>query len=200
MHDIIPHDGAHGNPRIKNAASMIEKCKKEKRGLNCRGLAMALNECYLAMGFKSRYVICLPKDSMQIDRDCHVINMVFIQKLDKWIWIDPSFNVYITDENNIPLSIAEVRERIILNQPFFLNKQANWNGKPITQRFYQDYVTKNLYRFECPSHSRFNTETRLFFKMLIGSIKYIDLLPLDYHKQNIKKYCTNNAGLFWSKP
>ena len=54
VHKKISHDGQHGNPSIVNAESMFAVCEKENRGLNCRGLAMALNECYLAMGFKSR--------------------------------------------------------------------------------------------------------------------------------------------------
>ncbi|MBS1567604.1 MAG: hypothetical protein JST39_24685, partial [Bacteroidetes bacterium] len=56
LHNLIPHDGQHENPRVKNALSLISSCKKENRGLNCRGLATTLNECYLSLGFKSRMV------------------------------------------------------------------------------------------------------------------------------------------------
>jgi hypothetical protein len=71
------------NPAVKNAMSMIAVCKRDNRGLNCRGLATVLNECYLAMGFKSRFVTCLPKDSLNIDPDCHVINAVYSNTLKK---------------------------------------------------------------------------------------------------------------------
>ena len=64
IHDLIPHDGNHENPIVKNAMSLINQCKQEDRGLNCRGLATVLNDCYLAMGIKSRFVTCMPKDSV----------------------------------------------------------------------------------------------------------------------------------------
>jgi hypothetical protein len=60
VHDLVPHDGMHGNPEVKNAMSMLEVCKKDNRGLNCRGLSLVLNECYLSLGIKSRIVTCLP--------------------------------------------------------------------------------------------------------------------------------------------
>ena len=61
VHNTIRHDGSSYNPEEKNAIALYEICKKEDRGVNCRMMAQMLNECYLAMGFKSRYVTCLPK-------------------------------------------------------------------------------------------------------------------------------------------
>lgn len=52
IHNLIPHDGNHENPTVKNAMSMINECKRDLRGLNCRGLATVLNECYLSLGIK----------------------------------------------------------------------------------------------------------------------------------------------------
>jgi hypothetical protein len=98
IHYLIPHDGNHDNPVVKNAMSMIAQCKREDRGLNCRGLATVLNECYLAMGFTSRFVTCLPKDSLHIDNDCHVINLVYLPSLKKWVWMDPTFDAYVMNE------------------------------------------------------------------------------------------------------
>ncbi|PKP07836.1 MAG: hypothetical protein CVU08_15915, partial [Bacteroidetes bacterium HGW-Bacteroidetes-3] len=121
MHNLIRHDGLNGNPETLNALSMINTCKKDNRSLNCRGLAMALNECYLSMGFKSRYVICLPKDSLGVDKDCHVINMVYSNSQKKWLWIDPTFDDYVMNEKGELLSLEEVRERIICEQPLILN-------------------------------------------------------------------------------
>jgi len=115
IHDLVPHDGMNGNPEVKNAMSMLEVCKKESRGLNCRGLALVLNECYLSLGIKSRVVTCLPKDSLKIDQDCHVINSVYSESLKKWIWIDPTFDAYVMNEKGSLLSIEEVREHLISN-------------------------------------------------------------------------------------
>lgn len=208
LHNLIPHDGQNGNPQIKNAESMISVCKKEKRGLNCRGLAITLNECYLSLGLKSRYVTCLPKDSLKIDQDCHVINMVYLNSQSKWIWIDPTFNAYVMNEKKEPLSIEEVRERIIEDKPLFLNSDANWNNKKpaVKEEYLFNYMAKNLYILECPVVSEFDTETTYNDEIPKRKkvVEYIKLLPLDYFKQTPDKigncYNTNNSKLFWERP
>ncbi|WP_295652461.1 hypothetical protein [uncultured Mucilaginibacter sp.] len=212
IHYLVPHDGQHDNPVIKNAMSMIAECKRDNRGLNCRGLATVLNECYLAMGFKSRFVTCLPKDSLKIDNDCHVIDMVYAKSLKKWIWIDPTNDAYIMNENGTLLGLAEVRERIIKDQPLIVNPDANWNRRQSTVKsdYLFNYMAKNLYILECPVMSCYDAETAQAEK----TTEYVMLLPLDYFKQGPDKsantnektkyttivYKTNNLNLFWALP
>ncbi len=207
IHNLIPHDGMHPNPTIKNAMSMISECKKEERGLNCRGLATVLNECYLAMGFKSRFLTCLPKDTL--DTECHVINIVFSKELNKWIWVDPTHDAFVMDENGILLGPEEVRFRLINDLPLVLNPKANWNNQQPTLQDYHlmVYMAKNLYRFSCTVKSEFNIETNKRGK----KIEYVELLPLDAYHQKPKKetyrkrgkgvtvitYKTNNPSVFW---
>ena len=209
IHDLVPHDGMNGNPEVKNAMSMLEVCKKESRGLNCRGLALVLNECYLSLGIKSRVVTCLPKDSLKIDQDCHVINSVFSESLKKWIWIDPTFDAYVMNEKGELLSIEEVRERLISDKTLILNPDANWNNKSTQTKedYLENYMAKNLYILECLSTSEYNMETSAEGK----TFNYIKLLPLDYFEQTPDKteekgeksnslwitYKTNNPNLFW---
>jgi Transglutaminase-like superfamily len=209
VHDLVPHDGQHENPEVKNAMSMIEVCKKDKRGLNCRGLATVLNECYLSLGFKSRFITCMPKDSL--DNDCHVINIVWINDLNKWVWVDPTNDAYVMNEMGELLSVEEVRERLVNGKMLILNPDANWNHKESTtksQYLYQ-YMAKNLYRIECPVSSEYDTETWEKGK----TATYVELLPLDaypmpqYRSATNKKsgvtfvnYKTHNPNLFWAKP
>lgn len=212
IHNLIPHDGNHSNPDVMNAMSMINTCKKEKRGLNCRGLAIVLNECFWAMGFKSRFVTCLPKDSLGIDQDCHVINMVYSYTMKKWLWIDPTFDAYVMNEKGELLSIEEVRERIINDKPLILNPDANWNhsSSQTKEDYLYRYMAKNLYMLECPVQSEYNLETKETGK----NYEYIRLLPFDYFKQkpdvvtvenkesNFKRvtYRTNDPEAFWAMP
>jgi len=207
IHNLIPHDGNHENPTIKNAMSMIAQCKKEGRGLNCRGLSTVLNECYLAMGFKSRFITCMPKDT--VFDDCHVINSVYLPNDRKWIWIDPTNNAYVMNENGELLSIEEVRERIINGKPIILNPDANWNNKSSTtkQEYLYNYMAKNLYRLQCPLVSEYDTETWKEGK----KITFVELLPLDAYQQKPEKsestntktgttftyLKTNNPNNFW---
>jgi hypothetical protein len=211
LHNLVPHDGQHENPKVKNALNLISVCKKENRGLNCRGLATTLNECYLSLGFKSRLVTCMPKDSLGIDDDCHVINMVYAPSLKKWLWIDPTFDTYVMSEKGELLSIEEVRLRIIDNKPLIISPDANWNHRSSETKehylFY--YMAKNLYRLECPVNSAYDIETTAPGR----NIEYIQLLPLDYFKQPAKvtrtnqytktsytNYYTNNPAYFWQAP
>lgn len=200
MHDLIPHDGNHANPAVRNAMSLVAVCKRDHRGLNCRGLAIALNECYLALGYRSRYVTCMPKDSLGTDPDCHVINTVFIPSLKKWIWIDPTNDAYVMNEKGELLGIEEVRERLIAHLPLVLNPDANWNHRSaVTKEDYLGYyMSKNLYRLICPVNSTYDLETPAPGKQ----VDYIQLLPLDYFRQKPDRttYNTNNPSLFWATP
>ncbi|TKG96622.1 hypothetical protein EYV94_05065 [Puteibacter caeruleilacunae] len=212
LHDKVKHDGQHGNPPKRNAIDMINACEGGTRGLNCRGLAMALNECYLSLGFKSRYVTCLPKDPLKIDQDCHVINMVFIDSLNKWIWVDPSFDAYVMDEHDNLLGIEEVRQRLINDLPLKINDYANWNHKKktVVEKYLYDYMAKNLYCLECPVISRFDNETIAKGKV----IEMVSLLPVNHHEELPEKseskrgrkgsryitYRTNNPEVFWTEP
>lgn len=210
IHRLIPHDGQHDNPEVRNAMSMIRQCKEEHRGLNCRGLGTVLNECYLSLGFKSRFLTCLPKDSM--DTECHVINMVYSNDLKKWIWVDPTHDSYVLNEKGVLVGPAEVRERLIDGRPLILNPDANWNHRlsTVSENYLYDYMAKNLYRFSCPLNSTYDTETTAPGK----SITYIELVPLDYYHQEsgptetmirdgkvkMIEYQTNNPDVFFAKP
>ncbi|MFA6401080.1 MAG: transglutaminase-like domain-containing protein [Salinivirgaceae bacterium] len=206
IHKKISHDGQHANPKAKNADEMISVCSTEQRGLNCRGLAITLNECYLSLGFRSRYVTCWPKDSLNIDRDVHVINSVFVNSLNKWIWIDPTNNAYVMNDKNDILSIEEVRESIILNKPLKINKEANYNQvKPVSiDSYLYHYMAKNLYILECPLSSEFNYESRSLLKVMSHKFKFLRLLPIDSQNQKEHRfwgfYKTNNPNVFWAKP
>lgn len=210
VHNLIRHDGSSDNPTLANAIDLINTCKTEKRGLNCRMLAIILNECYLAMGIKSRYVTCMPKET-EFD-DCHVINAVYSKDLNKWIWIDPTFEAYVMDEKGNLLGIQEVRERLVKGQPLVLNADANWNRINLQTKedYLEKYMAKNLYRLLTPLHSEYDTETWKRGK----EVTFVELLPLDGIEQNPQKkeetisqigikliyYKTNNPNVFWAKP
>lgn len=209
VHNVIPHDGNHDNPVIKNALSMIAECKRDNRGLNCRGLATVLNECYLSLGIPSRIVTCMPKDS--VFNDCHVINMVYSKELQKWLWIDPTNYAYVMNEKGELLSVEEVRYRLIHDKPIILNPDANWNHKvsKTKQEYLYQYMAKNLFRMECPVESRYDNETWKNGKI----VAYVELLSLNAYNQlpqkssktpqtgiTIISYKTNNPTLFWALP
>lgn len=190
--------------------SLVSVCKKDNRGLNCRGLATVLNECYLSIGIPSRFVTCMPKDSVY--DDCHVINAVYSKEYQKWLWIDPTNDAYVMNEKGELLSIEEVRERVIFNKPLILNPEANWNRKVTKTKedYLFQYMAKNLYRLECPIESKYDYETWKTGKQ----VKYLELLSISSAHFNdtakttmnpgtgvtFAQYFTSNPNLFWAKP
>lgn len=174
VHEVVPHDGGSYNPEIKNTIDMIELCRKENRGVNCRMMAQMLTEVYLAMGFKARFVTCLPRDFVS---DCHVITTVYSCTLNKWLWVDPTFDAFVMDENDTMLSIAEVRERLRTDKFLKINDYANWNhrSKQTKENYIDRYMAKNLYYLVCMEWSRFNAETKIEGR----TYRYIALMPYE---------------------
>ncbi len=209
VHNKVKHDGSSDNPGQKNALDLVNICLSENRGVNCRMMATILNECYLAMGFKSRMITCKPKP-LEFN-DCHVINTAFSNQLNKWIWLDPTFDAYVMNEEGELLGIQEVRERLINDNPLILNPEANWNRKTSQKKEYYlyKYMAKNLYRLEANLNSTYNSETVEENKI----IEYIQLLPLDGINQEpivkiytnpkngviYKTYIINNPKQFWGE-
>lgn len=209
VHNIVQHSGSSSNPSLKNALDLVKVCRIENRGINCRMMATILNECYLSMGFKSRMVTCMPRPLKF--QDCHVINTVYSNQLEKWIWLDPTFDAYVMNEKGQLLGIQEVRNRLINDQPLILNPEANWNrqSSQTKEGYLEEYMAKNLYRLSVPVNSTFNSETKEENK----TIEYIELLPLDGINQepNIeffessktsmtyKTYIINNPKQFWEE-
>lgn len=198
VHNNIRHDGNSSLPERRDAIGMFEICKQQKRGINCRMLALMLNEMYLAMGWPSRYVTCMPIDST--DRDCHVINAVYCRSLGKWLWMDPSFAAYVSDDKGNLLSIEEVRKRLIADQPLVLNEDANWNhqNKQTVDSYLKNYMAKNLYLLECSADQAYGMEyTRSSPRILLTP-------STDTHCYRTgrigKGIVTTDAAQFWQKP
>ncbi|HEY4325689.1 MAG TPA: transglutaminase-like domain-containing protein, partial [Mucilaginibacter sp.] len=180
VHNIINHQVIAEAPiKYLNADSIITLTKQKGVSVTCRELATVLNDCYLAMGFKSRKVYCYPRDSSETDADFHVVNVVYLPSKKKWILTDPTSDAYIMNRDGELLSIEEVRKCLINNRPFILNPEANLNRhESVGETEYDNYLEKNLYLFCSPLNSEYDYETISVNK----TVTYIYLLPIDYSK------------------
>ncbi|MDR1756376.1 MAG: transglutaminase domain-containing protein [Culturomica sp.] len=196
VHNNVSWDGSHFPPCAKNAKALIAYYQNEQRGVNCRMMSMILSEIYLACGFKSRFITCMPKDST--DNDCHVISIVWSETLEKWIWMDASFGAFVSDENGTLLSIEEVRERIIEEKKVALNPEAS-----VREEYYLGYyMPKNLYWFSCSDVSAFGVEDRDASGNRMAH-ENVALCPEGFPAWNpygMKFTTTHQAEQFWIRP
>lgn len=193
LHDNVRHDGSSPWPKCRfNAVDIYKMCKQENRGVNCRFLAIMLNEMLLSIGIPCRYLTCLPK--VYVD-DCHVINIAWSSSLNKWIWIDPSFASYVTDENGLMLHPGEVRMRLINGQPLYLNEDANWNNevKQTAAHYLYEYMAKNLYLISSCTTSQSEPEGESNHPQT----PQITLVPKGFKVNNNQ---TSDDKYFWQPP
>ncbi len=196
-HDHIRHDGSNMAICEFDAIDIYNYYRSTGKGVNCRQLALSLCDMYLAMGYKARVVTCLPADPN--DYECHVINTVYSESLQKWLYVDPTMDAWVMDENGTMLSIAEVRERLINDQPLVLCETANWNHENgQTKEYYlETYMAKNLYYFVCKNRSFFNQES--IYRNINN--EDIRLIPNGFVNDNFgAAKTTTNPEVFWMKP
>ncbi|MBR5715831.1 MAG: transglutaminase domain-containing protein [Bacteroidales bacterium] len=196
-HDNIRHDGSNRAIAEMDAIDLYNYYKTTGKGVNCRQLAISLCEMYLSLGIPARYVTCMPADSL--DYECHVINTVWSSQLEKWLYIDPTMDAWLMDENGTMLSIAEVRERLINDQPLVLCETANWNHEQQqTKEYYiDDYMAKNLYYFVCKKLNRFNPESIYRYNDPKDDVR---LIPEGFVNNNWKCDTTTDPDVFWARP
>jgi hypothetical protein len=194
VNENIRHDGSSQNPNPPNADNIIETTVNEDRGVNCRMLGIVLNDFYLAMGFKSRFVTCKPFE--HDFNDCHVVVAVYSTQLNKWIMTDPSFAGYFKDGDGNFLGLSEVRERFINDDVLIISDYLNHNGDLYSKREYKKYMSKNLFRLSCPLKSEYNYEAMDFNLRC-----YVELVPVDYQHENSRNYIyTENPDVYWAEP
>lgn len=196
LHDHIRHDGSSDWPKCAyNAPDLYALAQSEKRSYNCRFMAIMLCEMYQSVGIPARYLVCVPKDYTE-DSDCHVICVAWSDSLQKWVWMDPTWDAYVMDENGVLLHPGEVRERLVKGSPLFINDYANWNheNKTNVDEYLRQYMCKNLYYINTPLHFGANNEG----KACRWQPQYITLKGVNapgYFGSN-----TTNADYFWQSP
>jgi hypothetical protein len=205
VHKTVKHDGHKAVPDKMDGGSLIELCINENRGIHCGGIAFVLNETYLSMGFKSKWITLMPYEQ-EFD-DCHTINIVYSKNLKKWIWIDANYQTYIMDENDNLLSIEEVRDKTINNEPLKLCDEYDLDSYTAkdqgAEHYLNRYIPNLLFRF-CSS-----TDSKAYLDYSQWTI--VNLYPKGYNPKNVefgkildingfKEVYIDNSEQFWKRP
>lgn len=197
VHDNIRHDGSNGlAPGARSLSNTYDCARRDSCGYNCRALAICLTEALLAEGIPARYVTCQSK-KWDTDDDCHVICVAWSRSLGKWIWVDPTFAAYVTDENGLLLHPGEVRRRMQHDQPLLLNSDANWNNEwPEEKEDYLDeYMAKNLYIMSANTLNQAEPEGETAHPT--GKIAALVPAGSDYDNAHI---ISTDEAWFWQSP
>lgn len=196
LHDLVRHDGSSSWPKCRyNCVDLYQLCQTEKRGLNCRFMAAMLCEALLAENIPARYITCQSRE-YNTDSDCHVITVAWSRQLNKWVWVDPTFCAYVTDEDGVWLHPGEVRERLQTGKKLILNEDANWNheNQQTVEGYLEQYMAKNLYILGSNLHSSSEAES------CDGSKKTENITLVPEGFQYKWGQTTNDDEYFWQAP
>lgn len=143
----LTHKSDYDNHISQSALDLLEySLNNSSHGINCRAKAQILNEMCLSLGICSRKVWIMPYS--EYDGDCHVVNEVWDTSLNKWVMLDITNNEYWVDENNMPLSVLEIRSKVALCEfctPIKAGDKTN-NLQGLKENYIGDflYITKNM--------------------------------------------------------
>lgn len=196
LHYLAPrltHSSWYDNHVPCNALDLLDySLNNPEQGINCLNKSKILEECCLSLGIYARRVSIMPYSPYDLDN--HVVTEIYDRKLQKWIMLDPTTDGLFVDENGIPLSLLEMREKFA-NAKFItyisstdtLKDLKKLKDKHIEQNA---YICKNLFFFYVDQDSTFGkTGNTLAFipanysvkEKLIANVKYrIENLPVEY--------------------
>ena len=140
VHDNVLHFGGGGEVELsKDSISILNYTfgKGQVPGIFCYHIAIVFTECCLAVGLTARTIHCKPFSPNDVDT--HVVSMVYINEINKWVFFDPNNNAYFTDKNGIVLSPLEVRDLLGQDEVCVV---GNPQAEP---EWYKQYMAKNLF-------------------------------------------------------
>ena len=189
----IPHANQRHWPEHVNAVGLWEYTKEVEPAFNCRLHSILTFELLLSAGIQAKYITCMPEDKN--DPDCHVVNEVWLPELNKWAMVDTDMGGhYVTDRNDTPLSLKEMRENYILGKKMLMHPAF---GKAQKDNDYYAYMAKNTYWFACWGSLSYYQE-----EYEVGGVdrnSYVILVPSGYTPFDIGggNTVTTNAEKFW---
>ena len=151
----FPHHGNSGMPDNRDAMSIIEYVRENPRGINCRGLAILLAEVLRLYGIEAKHItVMAPEDEHPV----HVVTHAFSRELKQWIMLDPTFGIYLTDENGNFMNLYTLRRAFANGSMLFANADAGHNNRRFNMREFRHFTVDYLFRFSTGTHFGFGSE------------------------------------------
>ena len=184
--DNFKHKSNAVLPSKHNLTALIKSCENLGGMTNCRGLSLILGELLRMNGVMARHVTCKPYE--EPFQDCHVV-VDCLMPSGARVMLDPTYRLFFTDDNGEYVSLAQLREGIIIGKNFHPYSAASYNDSGFDYSDYIEYMTKNVFRF--------NTNYRLIDSDSI--ITQMELIPKGYTTKGLAKIVqyTTNLDYFW---
>lgn len=183
-------------PERLNAISLWEYTKNVEPAFNCRLHSIMMYELLQSIGIEARFITCSPEDSN--DSDFHVMNHVWLPELGKWAMIDSdSGGNYATDEDGTPLSLPEIRQRYIADEPVCYHPKFDEKGSEKISSHHA-YMAKNSYWYSCWETLHYDQEPSAGKD--VG--RYIHLVPSGFKPFGVDSIdvITTDSAKFWAPP
>ena len=189
------------SPKKNDAISILDEVKGGGR-FPCFAYGIVLASQLKVSGFKSRVIYLKTKDIATSQQGSgHVATEVFIDELQKWVFVDAQFNA-MPFLNNVPLNAVELQNAIRTD---FNNLEFRSLDK-IDKMNYTNFIQECLFYFDCYFDQR---ESVITERNKVNGKRSLMLVPLGTENPtsmlvfNSKiDYCeyTNSITDFYAKP
>lgn len=197
------HDG-NNNPSKQDALTILKEAQ-EGNQFRCVEYGIVATAAINSIGLHARTLGLKTRDVEKVRRGAgHVVTEVYLKEVDKWIFIDPQFNIMPTI-NGIPLNGVEF-QKAIYNEDEGL-KLVNKHGelsKEEAERYIK-WIGKYLFYFDILFDQQ--TLDAGEFKTIKGMTK-LTLVPVGYKEPRIFQrhskinysFYSNSLNDFYRKP
>lgn len=197
------HNGSN-NPTRQDALTILKEAHEGKQ-FRCVEYGIVATAALNSIGIPARTLGLKTRDVEKVMRGAgHVVTEAYSEELDKWIFIDPQFNI-IPVLNGYPLNGVEFQKEIFNKNDSLklINKQGELTKEDSEQ--YIKWVGKYLFYFDVLFDQKtLNAEK---FKAINGMTK-ITLVPVGYQEPRIFQrrskidfsYYTHSLNDFYRKP
>jgi len=157
------------NTPEKNDAYFILKQAEKGERFRCVEYSLVASECLKSLGFKVRNIGLMTKDIDEVNSGGgHAVNEVYVSDLNKWIFIDPQYDIIVT-ENGLPLNAVELQKAIANKEPIEI---INPN-KVIEKEEYIEWIGPYLFYF----YTSLNKGKVSVWDRIVGNKKQLTLVP-----------------------
>jgi hypothetical protein len=194
------HNG-NVSPKNNDAISILDEVKEGGR-FPCFAYGYVLASQLKVAGFKSRVIYLKTKNiATSMQGGGHVATEVYIDELQKWVFVDAQFNI-MPFLNNVPLNAVELQNAIRTN---FAELEFRSLGQ-VDKMNYIYFVQPYLYFFDCSFDQR---ESVIKDRNKVNGKRSLMLVPLSSDNPNYMMvwdtkidYCeyTNSVTDFYAKP